>query len=51
MARLIAFGVLSVWLGYVSRKSLRVPGSHGFYRFFAWEIILALFLLNVNAYL
>jgi protein-S-isoprenylcysteine O-methyltransferase Ste14 len=50
MAKLIAFGVLSVWLGYISRKSLRVPGSHGFYRFFAWEIILALFLLNVNAW-
>jgi protein-S-isoprenylcysteine O-methyltransferase Ste14 len=46
MAKLIAFGVLSVWLGYVSRKSLRVPGSHGFYRFFAWEAILALIILN-----
>jgi protein-S-isoprenylcysteine O-methyltransferase Ste14 len=27
---------------------LRVPRSHGFYRFFAWEAILALFLLNVE---
>jgi protein-S-isoprenylcysteine O-methyltransferase Ste14 len=24
-----------------------MPGSHGFYRFFAWELILALVLLNV----
>jgi protein-S-isoprenylcysteine O-methyltransferase Ste14 len=27
---------------------LRNPRSHGFYRFFAWERILGLFLLNVN---
>lgn len=27
---------------------MRVPRSHGFYRFFAWEAILALFLLNVD---
>jgi protein-S-isoprenylcysteine O-methyltransferase Ste14 len=29
-----------------SRKPLRHPGSHGFYRFFAWEGILVLFVLN-----
>ncbi|HLO15855.1 MAG TPA: isoprenylcysteine carboxylmethyltransferase family protein [Anaerolineales bacterium] len=29
-------------------KSLRNPRSHGFYRFFAWEAILALFLINVK---
>ncbi len=33
---------------YVSRASLRRPGSHGFYRFFAWEFLLVLFLLNVR---
>jgi protein-S-isoprenylcysteine O-methyltransferase Ste14 len=38
----------SAWLAYVSRASLRVPRSHGFYRFFAWECILILFLLNVG---
>ena len=32
-----------VWL---SRKPLRKPGSHGFYRFFAWEAILGLIVLN-----
>ncbi|NMG29226.1 methyltransferase family protein [Aromatoleum evansii] len=31
---------------WLSRKPLRNPGSHGFYRFFAWETILALTLLN-----
>jgi protein-S-isoprenylcysteine O-methyltransferase Ste14 len=33
---------------YISRKSLLSPQSHGFYRFFAWECILGLFLLNVR---
>jgi protein-S-isoprenylcysteine O-methyltransferase Ste14 len=31
----------------VSYASLRKPRSHGFYRFFAWEAILALVLLNL----
>jgi protein-S-isoprenylcysteine O-methyltransferase Ste14 len=43
----VAFVVLSVPIIYVSRTSLRAPGSHGFYRFFAWEFILALVLLNI----
>ncbi|HJV26965.1 MAG TPA: isoprenylcysteine carboxylmethyltransferase family protein [Aromatoleum sp.] len=34
---------------WLSRKPLRNPGSHGFYRFFAWESILALTILNRNA--
>jgi len=44
----IAFAIGSIFLIYISRHSLRVPRSHGFYRFFAWECILALFLPNVN---
>lgn len=48
MYRLIAFIVCSAFLVYISRTSLRTPQSHGFYRFFAWEFILALFLLNVK---
>jgi protein-S-isoprenylcysteine O-methyltransferase Ste14 len=50
MVELVLFGILSVWLLYFSRKSLRVPGSHGFYRFFAWEAILALILINRRAW-
>jgi protein-S-isoprenylcysteine O-methyltransferase Ste14 len=42
--------VLSVPIAYVSRASLRAPRSHGFYRFFAWEFILALVLLNTGAW-
>jgi len=46
----VAFVVLSVPIIYVSRASLRAPGSHGFYRFFAWEFILALVLLNIGVW-
>jgi protein-S-isoprenylcysteine O-methyltransferase Ste14 len=42
------FILASLWLVYISRQPLRQPASHGFYRFFAWEAILALFLLNIN---
>jgi protein-S-isoprenylcysteine O-methyltransferase Ste14 len=44
----IAFVLLSSILIYISRKSLHSPRSHGFYRFFAWEFILALFLFNIK---
>ncbi|MGA2260289.1 MAG: isoprenylcysteine carboxylmethyltransferase family protein [Acidobacteriota bacterium] len=46
MLRVIIFAGLSAALAYVSRVSLKVPRSHGFYRFFAWECILGLFFLN-----
>ncbi len=42
------FLIASLGLTWVSRASLRHPGSHGFYRFFAWELLLALFVLNVR---
>jgi protein-S-isoprenylcysteine O-methyltransferase Ste14 len=44
------FGLATIWLLYVSRTSLRILGSHGFYRFFAWEAILALVLLNIRVW-
>lgn len=41
---LLAIGTVTlVWL---SRKALRRPGRHGFYRFFAWEAILAVIVLH-----
>ena len=46
MIELLAFAVVSAFFIYVSRKSLFRPHSHGFYRFFAWESILTLVLLN-----
>jgi len=42
--KLIVFTLATLGIIYVSRLSLRHPRSHGFYRFFAWEAILALFL-------
>ncbi len=50
MVKLIVFLTASAGLITISRASLRAPRSHGFYRFLAWECILALFLLNVDAW-
>jgi protein-S-isoprenylcysteine O-methyltransferase Ste14 len=50
MLKLIVFVVLSVPIVYISRNSLRSPHSHGFFRFFAWEAILALVLLNLDCW-
>ena len=44
----IAFALGSIIITVISWKSLRQTRSHGFYRFFAWEAILALFLLHVK---
>jgi protein-S-isoprenylcysteine O-methyltransferase Ste14 len=48
MWKLIVFVITTGLLIYISRASLRQPNSHGFYRFFAWESILLLFLLNAE---
>jgi protein-S-isoprenylcysteine O-methyltransferase Ste14 len=51
IAKLTIFLLATAGLIYVSRASLAVPGSHGFYRFFAWEAILGLALLNIDVWL
>ena len=51
----IIFCAGSAGLIYVSRRafsdlavhSMRPPRAHGFYRFFAWEILLGMFVLNM----
>ncbi|MFQ6101967.1 MAG: methyltransferase family protein [Anaerolineae bacterium] len=48
MFKLIIFAVMSVGIIFVSWTSLRDPRSHGFFRFFAFESILALTLLNLE---
>ena len=48
--KILAFVGLSMILVFISRASLRSPHSHGFYRFFAWEFILALFILNIDVW-
>jgi protein-S-isoprenylcysteine O-methyltransferase Ste14 len=46
VVRGIVFVILSTALAYVSRASLQAPRFHGFWRYFAWECILALVFLN-----
>jgi protein-S-isoprenylcysteine O-methyltransferase Ste14 len=48
MWKWVVFVLGSLALFYVSRVALKKPMSHGFYRFFAWELMLALLLLNVS---
>ena len=42
----VAFAIGTLILLALSWRALRRPQSHGFYRFFAWEAILALLVLN-----
>jgi protein-S-isoprenylcysteine O-methyltransferase Ste14 len=48
--KIVIFLVVSLGLVAVSRASLLKPRSHGFYRFFAWEVILAQTLLNIEVW-
>ncbi len=50
MIETILFIAGSIFVVWVSIASLRRPGSHGFYRFFAWEAILGMFLMNVRGW-
>lgn len=51
MVKFVVFVVTSILIAHVSREPLRNPRSHGFYRFFAWEAILALLVLNIDDWL
>lgn len=46
----VLFVVTTAGLVYLSRASLRNPRSHGFPRFLAWELLLVLVLLNLDAW-
>ncbi len=46
MIQWIAFALGSIILTVISWTSLHHPDSHGFHRFFAWEAILALLVIN-----
>ena len=46
--KIVFFVAASMPLVYVSRPFLKQPRSHGFYRFFAWEAILGLVMLNLD---
>jgi protein-S-isoprenylcysteine O-methyltransferase Ste14 len=48
--KITLFILCTLTLAFVSRRSLRNPKVHGFYRFFAFEGILILLFLNFNAW-
>lgn len=48
--RLIGFIALSAGAVWLSWRSFRNPHSHGFFRFFVFESILILFLLNIDGW-
>ena len=50
IVKLIVFLLVSAGIAYFSLASLLKPRSHGFYRFFALELILALALLNLDVW-
>lgn len=50
MYKIILFVLGTIILVVISRKSLLDIRSHGFYRFCAWEILWAMFLLNTKTW-
>ena len=48
IVKIVVFVIVTGGIFWVSRASLVRPGYHGFYRTFAWEIILLSFLLNMD---
>jgi protein-S-isoprenylcysteine O-methyltransferase Ste14 len=46
-ANAVVFCAVTAVLLYLSRHALRNPSAHGFYRFFAWEMMLVLVLRNL----
>ncbi len=50
MLEVTVFVAVTSALTFVSRASLTKPGSHGFYRYFAWECMLGLYVLNIRVW-
>jgi protein-S-isoprenylcysteine O-methyltransferase Ste14 len=50
MLKWVVFSLLALIVLVVSLKSLRHPNSHGFWRFFAWELILVLAAINLETW-
>ena len=48
MVKWILFSILAVAILVISFRSLLKPNSHGFWRFFAWELILVLIAHNLD---
>lgn len=50
MLETLTFIVVTLVLAFISRASLRKPGSHGFFRFIAWECMLGLLVMNMRVW-
>ena len=50
LMKAVLFGVVTLCLLIVSYKPLQSFRNHGFYRFFAWEVIAALLILNLDVW-
>jgi protein-S-isoprenylcysteine O-methyltransferase Ste14 len=50
LLEIIVFAVATLILTWVSRRSLLKPGSHGFYRYFAWECMSVMFVLDLRTW-
>jgi protein-S-isoprenylcysteine O-methyltransferase Ste14 len=50
MLEWLAFFAGTAFLSYISHASLRLPKSHGFFRFIAWELMLILIVLNLDGW-
>ena len=48
MIYLLTFIILSIPVLWISWKSIKIKGSHGFYRFFSWEAILVLLIFKIE---
>jgi protein-S-isoprenylcysteine O-methyltransferase Ste14 len=48
MSEAFVFVVITIFLVWVSLPSFKIRNSHGFFRFFAWEAILGLLLVNLR---
>jgi len=46
--KICIFVILSFGLAWLSRHTLRVHRSHGFFHFFTWEAVLILALINID---
>lgn len=48
--RILLFVLATLGIAWISRESIRNVRVHGFYRFLAWETILVMFVMNMNAW-
>jgi protein-S-isoprenylcysteine O-methyltransferase Ste14 len=50
VTKVLLFMLGTIAITYISHRSLFSPNSHGFYRFFAWETLLIMFVHNLGGW-